>query len=247
MPVEFIADLHIHTCLSPCAELSMTPRDIVEKAASLGINIIAICDHNSAENVAVTRDLARSKGITVFPGMEVCSSEEVHILALFGRLEDALRLQDVVYEHLQPGENDEDTIGMQVVVNDINEVLDFNKRMLLGATSLSVEEVVDSIHRFGGLAVASHIDRDGFGIICQLGFIPDGLRLDALEISRSIETDLARERFADYRRFPWISSSDAHRLQDIGKRTTHLLMHHSTFEELRLALAGAGDRRAFFQ
>lgn len=243
MPVEFIADLHIHTCLSPCAELSMTPRDIVEKAASLGLNIIAVCDHNSAENVGVAKDLGRGKGITVIPGMEICSSEEVHVLGLFGRLEDALNMQEVVYQNLQPGENDEETFGMQVVVNEANEVLSFNRRLLIGATGLSVNRVVDEIHRFGGLAFASHIDREGFGIIGQLGFIPKELGLDALEISRRIAPDAARQRFAAYRQFPWISSSDAHRLEDIGKRTTRLLMHHSTFEELCLALKGVEDRK----
>jgi PHP family Zn ribbon phosphoesterase len=246
MTVEFIADLHIHTCLSPCAELSMTPRDIVERAASLGINIIAVCDHNSAENVAVTRALAGAKGITVIPAMEICSSEEVHVLGFFGLLEDALRMQETVYDHLQPGENDEETFGMQVVVNDVNEVLEFNRRLLIGATDLSVNKVVDFIHRFGGLAVASHIDRDGFGIVGQLGFIPAELRFDALEISRRTEPGRAREQFAAYRRFPWISSSDAHRLEDIGKRTTRFFMRHSTFEELCLTLQGADDRKVIF-
>lgn len=246
MPVEFVADLHIHTCLSPCAELSMTPRDIVEKVASLGINIIAICDHNSAENVSVTRDVARKKGINVVAGMEINSSEEVHVLGLFGDLEDVYKMQEVIYDNLQPGENDEDTFGMQVVVNETDEVLGFNKRLLIGATSLSVNRVVDLIHSFNGLAVASHIDRDGYGIIGQLGFIPQELRFDALEISRRTRPDEARTKFASYRYLPWISSSDAHRLEDIGKRTTSLFMHHSTFEELRLALRGAGGRKVAF-
>ncbi len=243
MPVEFIADLHIHTCLSPCAELSMTPRDIVEKAASMGINIIAVCDHNSAENVEVTRHLAKKKGINVLSGMEINSSEEVHILGLFGDIDNVLKMQEVVYENLQPGENDEDRFGMQVVVNEINEVLGFNRRLLIAATNLSVNRIVELIHRFGGLAVASHIDREGFGIIGQLGFIPPELEFDALEISRRIELHEALIRFEAYRRIPWVTSSDAHRLEDIGKKTTGLLMHHSTFEELCLTLKGIGDRK----
>ncbi len=246
MPVEFIADLHIHTCLSPCAELSMTPRGIVEKAASLGINIIAICDHNSAENVAVTRDIARGKGIHVVAGMEINSSEEVHVLGLFSNLEDSSKIQEVIYDNLQPGENDEDAFGMQVVVNESDEVLGFNKRLLIGATSLSVDRVVDLIHSVNGLAIASHIDRDGYGIIGQLGFIPQELKFDALEISRRTKRDEARIKFASYRHMPWISSSDAHRLEDIGKRTTSLFMNHSTFEELRLALGGVDGRKATF-
>lgn len=246
MPVEFIADLHIHTCLSPCAELSMTPLGIVGKAASLGINIIAVCDHNSAENVSVTRDLALKKGILVIPGMEINTSEEVHVLGLFGDIEDVFKMQEFIYENLQPGANDEDTFGMQVMVNEVDEVLGFNKRLLIGATNLSVDKVVDLIHSFNGLAVASHIDRDGYGIIGRLGFIPAELRFDALEISRRISSDEAEKKFATYRYLPWISSSDAHRLEDIGKRTTSLFMHHSTFEELRLALKGAGGRKVIF-
>ncbi len=246
MPVEFIADLHIHTCLSPCAELSMTPRDIVEKASSLGINIIAICDHNSAENVSVTRDLARKKGIYVVAGIEINSSEEVHVLGFFGDLHDASKMQTAVYDNLQPGENDEDAFGMQVVVNEVNEVLGFNKRLLIGATTLSVNRVVDLIHGFNGLAVASHIDRDGYGIIGQLGFIPAELGLDGLEISCRTSLDEARIRFAPYRHLPWISSSDAHRLEDVGRRTTSFFMHHSTFEELRLAIRGEGYRKVTF-
>lgn len=224
----------------------MTPRGIVGKAASLGINIIAVCDHNSADNVSVTRDLARKKGILVIPGMEINTSEDVHVLGLFGDIEEVSKMQGIIYENLQPGENDEDTFGMQVVVNEVDEVLGFNKRLLIGATNLSVDKVVDLIHSFDGLAVASHIDRDGYGIIGQLGFIPAELRFDALELSRRIRSDEARIQFASYRYLPWISSSDAHRLEDIGKRTTSLFMYHSTFEELRLALKGAGGRKVIF-
>jgi PHP family Zn ribbon phosphoesterase len=242
MPVEFRGDLHIHTCLSPCADLSMTPRAIVGKAASLGINIIAVCDHNSAENVGVTRDLAREKGINVIPGIEICSSEEVHVLGLFGDLEGVMKMQDVVYDNLQPGENDEDRFGMQVVVNEIDEVMDFNRRLLIGATGLSVNRVVELIHEFGGIAIASHIDREGFGIIGQLGFIPPEIEFDALEISRRISIDEALRTFSGYRRFPWVTSSDAHLLDEIGTRTTGLLMYHSTFDEMRLALKGIAER-----
>jgi PHP family Zn ribbon phosphoesterase len=246
MPVEFIADLHIHTCLSPCAELSMTPRNIVEKAASLGINILAVCDHNAAENVAVTKDLAKKKGIHVIAGMEINSSEEVHIIGLFPDMDSVLEMQEIVYGNLQPGENDEDLFGMQVVVNEHNEVLQFNKRLLIGATTLSVNRIVELLHGCGGLAVASHIDRDGFGIIGQLGFIPAELDFDALEISRRITGTEASARFAAYRHIPWISSSDAHRIEDIGMRTTRFFMQHSTFEELRLALKGVEGRKTIF-
>jgi PHP family Zn ribbon phosphoesterase len=224
----------------------MTPRDIVEKAASLGINIMAVCDHNSIENVAVTRDLAKKKGINAIAGMEINSSEEVHILGLFPDMDNAMKIQEIVYRNLQPGKNDEDVFGMQVVVNEINEVMGFNERLLIGATSLSVNTIVELIHECKGLAVASHIDRDGFGIIGQLGFIPAELDFDALEISRRITREEAVMKFSSYRHIPWISSSDAHRLVDIGRRTTRFLMYHSTFEELGLALKGVEGRKVIF-
>ncbi len=246
MHVEFVADLHIHTCLSPCAELSMTPKGIVEKAASLGINIIAVCDHNSAENVEVTKDLAKKKGINVIAGMEISSSEEVHVLGFFNDTESVLKMQAVVYENLQIGENDEELFGMQVVVNEINEVLGFNKRLLIGSTNLSVNKIVELVHGLNGIAVASHIDRDVFGIIGQLGFIPRELEFDALEISGRIELDEALEKFKSYRHIPWVFSSDAHRIEDIGRRATRFLMNHSTFEELSLAFKGVDGRKVGF-
>lgn len=243
MPVKFIADLHIHTCLSPCAELSMSPRNIIEKAASLGINILAICDHNSAENAEVSMDLAREKGIRVIPGMEICSVEEVHILGLFGGIDAVLGMQEMVYAHLQPGENDEEAFGMQVVVNEVNEVLGFNKRLLIGATDLTVNSIVETVHSLGGLAIASHIDREGFSIIGQLGFIPPDIPFDALEISRRTSIEKAESDFAPYRNIPWVSSSDAHTIEDVGKKTTGLFMNHATFEEFRLALQGVDGRK----
>lgn len=221
----------------------MTPRGIVEKAASLGLNIIAVCDHNSIENVEVTAVLAKAKGIRVIPGMEISSSEEVHVLGLFGKLEEAMEMQKIVYANLQPGENDEETFGMQVVVNEHDEVLGFNKRLLIGSTNLSVNRIVELVHLHNGIAIASHIDREGFGIIGQLGFIPPDIDLDALEISRRTEIADALHKFKAYRKIPWITSSDAHRIEDIGKRTTAFSMNHSTFEEFGMALKGIEGRK----
>jgi PHP family Zn ribbon phosphoesterase len=243
MPVEFRADLHIHSCLSPCADLFMTPRNIIERSASLGISIIAVCDHNSAENVMVTQAIGKKRGITVIPGMEITSSEEVHVLGFFKGIEQVFAMQSQIYAHLQPGENDEERLGMQVIVNEEDEVLGFNRRLLIGSTDLSVNRIVELIHGLQGIAVASHIDREGFGIIGQLGFIPQEINFDALEISSRTDWPDADQRFCSYHSVPWITSSDAHRLEDIGRKTTGLYMHHATFEEFGLLLAGAGGRK----
>ena len=224
----------------------MTPSRIVERAASLGINIMAVCDHNTVEHVEVTSGIAKKKGIMVIPGIEINSAEEVHVLGLFGNITDALNMQTIVYEHLQPGENDEDAFGMQVLVNEIDEVLGFNKRLLIGATDLSVNSIVDLIHSLNGIAIASHIDREGFGIIGQLGFIPEGMEFDALEISYRTSRDKAQTLYGPYSHIPWITSSDAHSLEDIGRSTTGFVMEHATFDEMRLALRGTDGRKVIF-
>lgn len=98
----FNCDLHIHTCLSPCAELDMHPHALVDKACSAGLDIIAICDHNSSENVPYVINASQGKNLKIFPGMEITTSEEVHFLALFDSMSDLAKLQEFVYHHL-PG------------------------------------------------------------------------------------------------------------------------------------------------
>ena len=237
---DYKADLHIHTCLSPCAEVRMSPTTIVKRAKVCGVNIIGICDHNSAENTQATLEAARRYGVHVFPGMEVTSLEEVHILALFDTLESVLQLQEMVYQKL-PGENDEGTYGMQVIANADDEVLGFNQRLLIGATTLSVEEIVNKIRSLGGLAIAAHIDRESFSLISQLGFIPDDLALDALEISPALSYEEAVRRYSPS--LPLIHSSDAHKEENIGQCCTHFLIDDANIGEIRKALWGQEGRR----
>ena len=240
---EFKTDLHIHTCLSPCADLEMSPLAIVKTAAENGLDIIAITDHNSAENVAAARKAAENTGLTVLAGMEIASSEEAHILALFDNTDGIMNLQEIIYENLLPGENDEKLFGEQIVVNETDEVLGFNKRLLIGATMLTAQEIINAIHSLGGLSLASHIDKDAFSIISQLGFITDDLEFDALEMSPNIDREKADESFKIYNSYTWISSSDAHYITDIGKRTTIFFMNEPTLEEMALAMKKVGGRK----
>ncbi len=142
----FYADLHIHTCLSPCADLTMSPKRIVEQAMAKKLDIIAICDHNSAENVHATLRTVSDKKITVLCGMEVTSTEEVHLLALFDEVKRVLNLQEIVYANLTPGENKEDLFGEQIIANEFDEVKGYNKRLLIGATNLTLKELVNKVH-----------------------------------------------------------------------------------------------------
>lgn len=235
---RFIADLHIHTCLSPCAELDMTPLRIINAAVQKGLDIIAVSDHNSAENAEVTIRIGANRGITVLPAIEITSYEEAHVLAIFGSIEAARNMQEVVYKNLPEGVNDERLQGYQLIVNDRDEIIRFNKRLLFSAANLSLKILVDTIHSLGGLAVASHIDKEVFSIISQLGFIPPDAEFDALEISYNTEKDKAELIFGQYRPIPWITSSDAHHLCDIGRRTTAFFLEEPSFEEIGKAFRG---------
>ena len=236
----FRADLHIHTCLSPCGELEMSPLGIARKASEKNIDILGICDHNSAENVPALREAAEPFRINVLAGMEITSQEEVHILGLFDSLEAAFDVQAVVYDHL-PGENDEEAFGLQVVVNAEGEVLRFNPKLLIGASTLTLERIVELIHSFDGLAIASHIDREGFSLIGQLGFVPRNISIDALEVSPRTPLEEARKKFNFG--FPLTTSSDAHRLEEIGQATTSFLLEAGTAAEIRLALQKGKGRK----
>ena len=235
---EYKADIHIHTCLSPCADLEMSPRNIIKEAKKKGLDIIGICDHNSAENFPAVEKSAHKEGIKVIGGIEITSREEVHILGLFGNERDLFFIQEAVYSNLH-GVNDEERYGLQIVVNENDEILGFNNKLLIGATEMSVEEVVDLIHKFNGIAIAAHVDREVFSIIANLGFIPEGLKLDALEI---IETS-KKDKINTGKDFIFITSSDAHLINDIGKRYSCFLMKEITFEEIRKSLCKEDGRK----
>jgi len=229
--------LHIHTCLSPCADLEMSPRNIVSEAKRKGLQVIGICDHNSAENVPAVEKNAAREGIAVIGGMEVTSKEEVHILALFGSEERLFSFQEIVHENLH-GTNDEKLYGEQVIVNEEEEVIGFSNKLLIGATDITLERLVDLIHGLDGLAIAAHVDREGFGIIGQLGFIPEGLPLDALELADPSKRDCIPQRVP----LPFITSSDAHKLEDVGRRSTTFSMKAASTAEIRLCLSGVEGR-----
>jgi PHP family Zn ribbon phosphoesterase len=220
----------------------MRPQAIVHQALAVGLDMIAICDHNSAENVVAFVGAGSEKGLTVLPGMEITSKEEIHLLALFDRSEECLALQEVVYQNL-PGENVEEVFGCQTVVNQRDEAVGINRKMLIGATLLPLEQIVSVVDSLRGITIASHIDRQAFSILGQLGFIPKGILLDGLEISPRTSKEEAKERFRSYQEFSFVRSSDAHTLEDIGKSSTRFLLEKTSSEEVRLALRHREGRR----
>jgi PHP family Zn ribbon phosphoesterase len=232
----------MHTCLSPCAGLDMYPSALVGRAVAEKLDAIAICDHNASENVRYVIRAAREHGLIVIPGMEVTSREEVHLLALFDTMDSLQQLQEIVYSHL-PGRNDESRFGCQAIVNEMDEVEGFNERLLIGATELALADLVRCIHDLGGLAVASHIDRESFSVISQLGFVDPEIPFDALEISRRTGLAGARRKYPGLAGYPFLTSSDAHRIDDIGKAYTEIWMENPSVHELKMAFSGQEGRR----
>ena len=239
---KFKADLHIHSCLSPCSDWDMSPKKIIEKSREQQLDLIAICDHNTAENAAVISREGARQGIAVLPGMEICSREEVHLVTLFKEIEDALKMQEFIYAHL-PGKNQPEVFGHQIVADETDRVLGENDRLLIGATQLSLKDIVDRAHLLGGICISSHVDRPSYSLIGQLGFIPQDLDLDAVEVSYRVPLNKALSEVPGIKDYPCVTASDAHFLQDIGKAWTEFFLAAPTLEEIRMALVGAEGRK----
>jgi predicted metal-dependent phosphoesterase TrpH len=236
------ADLHIHSCLSPCGDWDMSPKKIIQKSLEKHLDLIAICDHNTVENVAATLREGKKRGLAVLPGMEICSKEEVHLVALFKKIEDGLKMQQYVYAHL-PGENQPEVFGNQVIADEFDQVLGENPRLLIGATQLSLVDIVKKVHQLSGICISSHVDRPSYSLIGQLGFIPPDLHLDAVEVSYRVALEKALTQVPGIENYPCITSSDAHFLHDIGKVWTEFVLAAPTVEEIRMALSGIDGRR----
>jgi len=214
----------------------MVPSAIVRQARAAGLDMIGICDHNSAENVAAVARAGERASISVIPGIEITSREEVHVVGLFPGEQEARRAQAVVDRSLV-GENDEAAFGPQTIVDEWDRPTGRSRKLLIGATRLALEEVVAAVHDCGGLAVAAHIDRERFGLVGQLGFIPEGLKLDAVEVSPGA----SRRAWND---FPVITSSDAHCLKDVGRGSTWFFAEDASLAEIGRALREEDGRRA---
>lgn len=228
-------DLHIHTVASPCAEIEMLPSLVVEQAVALGVDCIAITDHNTAENVEAVQRCAVGKHLAVLPGMEVQTREEAHVLCLFDTLDQVLQWQEMVYFALPTINNREDVFGSQLVVDENDQFVRMIDRMLLVATSFSVDEVVSKVRQLGGIVIAAHVDRQAYSLLAVLGFIPEDLGLTGLEISRATPISEARRKIPLLGSWPLITNSDAHRLGDM-QAGMQMLAAGVSVQELELAI-----------
>jgi PHP family Zn ribbon phosphoesterase len=229
------ADLHVHTVVSPCAGVEMIPPLLVQEALAKGVNLIAITDHNTTVNIEAVQKAARGTDLTVWPGMELQTVEEVHLLCLFDKLDQAAAWQQEVEIRLPPLKNNADYFGEQFVVDETGEFIRRETRLLLTSAKLSLTEAVTGVQRLGGLVIPAHVNRTAFSLIANLGFVPPNIPFDALEISRHITPEQAYNKFPQLKQYPLIQSGDVHYLHEFLGATVCQLAA-PTIAELKLAL-----------
>lgn len=209
--------MHIHTCISPCADMTMTPNNVVNMAYLKGLDAIAVSDHNTAGNLLACKAVAQQRGLVFVPALEVETAEEVHVLCYFAEVEQALEMGELVYAHLPPIENVPGVFGEQIAMNELDEPIRTETKLLIQSTTMSIDEVVAACRRLGGVPVPAHVNRPSNSIIASLGFIPGQLELTAVEVYRKLPADMnALEGYHV------LYSSDAHYLEDILERESFI-------------------------
>ena len=233
------AELHVHTVLSPCAGVEMIPPVIVDESLKHGINLIAITDHNSTANIGAVMEAAKGTELTVLPGMELQTQEEVHVLCLFDGLDQAQAWQRTVDSNFPDLLNDEEKVGEQYVVDATGSFIRKEERMLISNIDMSLEEAVEEVNRLGGVVIPAHVERRAYGLLAVLGFaLPI---FEALEVSHHMSVAEASRKFPDIKKFPILQSGDVH-YRDGFLGLMEFEMQAPTVSEIRKALRGEGER-----
>ena len=237
----YVAELHVHSVLSPCAEVEMIPPLIVRAALERGINLIAVTDHNASANVLAVQKAAAGTGLVVWPGMELQTREEVHLLCLFDTVRQCREWQDEVFRRLPPLVNKEEAFGAQFVVDSEGEWVRTEERFLAGAVNIGMEEAVTQVHSIGGMVIPAHVDRPSFSLLSNLGRIPDSLKVRALEVTPLFVPGIGLEKWPQLKAWCLIVNGDAHRLREIQNRTLFKIAAPMV-QEIDLALNGEQGR-----
>ncbi len=227
--MEISYDLHIHTALSPCGHEDMTPNNIVNMSKLSDLDVIAITDHNSCENVEAVMRVASKSDLIVIPGIEIESREEVHLVCLFPTLDQVQKVQDIIYSHLPNLPNNRKIFGEQILFNDEDDRIGTINRLLSFACDLSLDQVVQLCIEHDGICMPAHIDRPSYSIISNLGMIPVNIDFPTLEISshNAIEPFIRQ-----YPNHQIIQNSDAHDLGYIGSCNKTLDVPEKTLEAI---------------
>lgn len=210
---ELFADLHIHSCLSPCGDDEMTPGNILGMAVVKGLDMVAIADHNCARNLPAAAEIAEAYGLLLVPAMEITTREEVHMLGYFPTVDAALDASAILKQHLPPKKNKPSFFGHQSVMDSDDNVIDEEDALLIGATDLPLTACATLVRERGGVPVPAHINRGSNGLLVNLGFMPEEPVFQTVEVWRHLPCPMEP---LDHRHV--LHSSDAHYLGDIQER-----------------------------
>lgn len=223
-------DFHLHSCLSPCGDDDMTPGNIVGMASLIGLDAIALTDHNSCKNCPAFMDFAHQAGLLAIPGMELTTREEVHVVCLFPTLEQAMAFDAYVEAHIMPFPNRPEYFGNQIIVDNCDEPLDTVDTLLISATDISFDDVYDLVHRYGGIMLPAHLDKSSTSLLSNLGFIPPNSRFNAAEVKDISHIEELKKQYSYLEHCHFLCNSDAHSLSDI-----HEAIHILHVEEKSIA------------
>lgn len=229
------ADLHIHTVLSPCGDLEMSPVNIIQQAKANKLDIIGITDHNSTRQCQVIENLGKEEEIFVLCGAEVTTKEEVHCLAFFEKHETLALFQEFLDAHLPNVTNKPDLFGYQVMVSRHDEILYEEERLLISALDIGIEKLAEWIQMHNGIFIPAHIDKPANSLFSQLGLIPPQLKVDAFEYTGK-KTRAQMYQLGLPVRATLITNSDAHFPKDIGTRFSVFEMENLSFSAIKKAL-----------
>lgn len=208
-------DLHIHSALSPCGDMEMTPNNIVNMAVLNGLSIIALTDHNSVGNVRAAMACAKDKPLCVVAGMELETVEEAHFVCLFPTLKQAESFEAFTKDYRIGIENRPDIFGEQAYMNEQDEITGYEPHLLTAALSCSIYDAAPVVREIGGVIVPAHVDKTAYSIISNLGMVPADLNFSTVEISKNTTFADAKGRFPYLENYRLVTSSDAHYLWDI--------------------------------
>lgn len=228
--IQAAIDLHIHSCLSPCAEMEMTPNNIVLMSKLKGLDIIAVCDHNHTGNLEAISSVAKAQNIILIPGLELETSEEIHLLCYFPSFAAAGKMQSILNRQYQPILNREDIFGEQWIFDSDDKPVKKIENLLVAATNLDLYTAVSAVRELGGAVVPAHVDRQSYSIISNLGMVPEDLKLKTLELSRHTTPEVFLNKHPEYKDKKFISSSDAHALGMILERESFIELEELSIE-----------------
>ena len=228
--MKFYYDLHIHSALSPCGDVDMTPNNIVNMALINQLDIIAVSDHNSCKNLEPVSQVAKQNGLVFIAAMELETAEEIHVLCLFPTVEKAMLFEnEVVAPSLADIKNDERIFGRQQILDAQDNEIGTDDRYLINATSITIDEIYNLVNDYDGVAIPAHIDKQTKSLISVLGMTDASMGFKTFELSKNVSDDFTKTQFSlKDMPYKYIYNSDAHYLQDIFEREN---CHFFEFDE----------------